>query len=281
MFNQAPNLMTTVRGSYRTVGVAQLLLLVLLASCTPSQPTAPSSGESTTQPVASTPSSTPSNSTSSNSTPSSTSNSDSIAKITEIQQTPVWVKLAKAKQEQAAQTNMSLKANDTIRTEGKALAEVTLTNGLGFRVGGDAVLTLQDNNQLNLQSGSMLTWVEPGKKVPAEIVTSAGIAGIRGTTVFVGIPEDPNGEVEFFSWEGTVAIRIPGQTEELILNSGEQLKMRRGEKDLKALRRRIRKFTRKEHLERSRQPGLIRNFSRPLPTLKKIETALFEKKTDR
>ena len=52
---------------------------------------------------------------------------------------------------------MGLNVGETIRTEGEALADIALVNGLGFRIGGDAMLTLQPDNRPNLESGDMIT----------------------------------------------------------------------------------------------------------------------------
>ncbi len=161
-----------------------------------------------------------------------------------------------------------------LRTAHKALAEVSLPSGLAFRIGGEASLTLQADNQLRLNQGEMLTWVPPERGVPTQIITPVGTAGLRGTTLFVRIPPGADPEVEFFAWEGTITIRPAGASEDLILRSGEQLLLRRGDRDIPRLRQRIRRLPRRVIRQRRRQSPLLNDFPRPLPTLREIEATL-------
>lgn len=73
-----------------------------------------------------------------------------------------------------------------------------------FRLGGNASLTLRPNQTLQLSTGQMITWLEGTPPAPVTIQTPVGAAGIRGTTVFVNIEEDPQAPVEIFAWEGDV-----------------------------------------------------------------------------
>lgn len=194
------------------------------------------------------------------------------ARITEIRKQPVWVRPVSTVQEISAQEGMGLQVGEIIRTQGEAAAQVNLKNGVAFRIRGDASLKIQPDSRLNLTAGDMITWVQPGQTVPAEIITPTAVAGIRGTTVFVRIPSDPKGETEFFSWEGIVAVRLVGQTEEILLKTGEEVRIRRGETDINQIRQRVRRFTPQEFAARRRTGRLIRGFKQPLPTLKLIET---------
>lgn len=193
------------------------------------------------------------------------------AEISEIQEQPVWVKPLNQEKEVSGEEGMGLQYGETIRTEDEALAEIDLKNGLAFRIGGDAVLTLQPGNELHLNSGNMITWVEEGKEVPVEIVTPGGIAGIRGTTVYVEYPENPEDGILFFSWEGTVALTLPNQTEEIILTSGDEVRIKPGETDVAAIRDRVRHLRLEEWQKRRAENRLINDFEKPLPTLGKIE----------
>jgi len=198
-----------------------------------------------------------------------------IATIFEIHQSPVWVRQLEASEEVEAQENMGLQAGETIRTEGDALAQINLQNGLSFRIGGNSILTLQPDNRLNLEAGEMITWVTPGQKVPTEIVTPTAIAAIRGTTVFIKIPEDPTAETEFLAWEGTVAVRLPDDpSNELLLQAGERIRIGPGPQNWEKLRQRVEKLPRAERLRRRRQSRLINDFRRPLETLKQIDDAI-------
>jgi hypothetical protein len=195
------------------------------------------------------------------------------AVISSVEAAPVWIQPQNTSIEEAAIAGSALLYGDTIRTEGDGLAQVDLASGLAFRIGGDASLVLQPDNRLNLSAGQMLTWVEPGENVPTEIVTPAGIAGLRGTTLFVFVP--PNGgEVVFFAWEGTIQVQLEAGGEEILLQPGEELLVRPGERDVAAVRSRVRRLSRREILQRRRESRLLTQFRQPLPTQSAIEATL-------
>lgn len=217
------------------------------------------------------PSQTASNPQDSATTAKSASQAEAPANIAEIQKQPVSVRQLNTTQEIAAKSGMGLQFGETIRTRNQAMAQVDLKSGMAFRIGGDAVLTLQPNNQLKLTAGRMITWIQPGQKVPTEIVTPAAIAGVRGTTVYVEIPENPQDEVLFFAWEGRVAVWLPGQTEVMELKTGEEVKIRPGERDMGKIRRRIRRLKSQEWRRKLRNDRLLRGFNQPMSTLKIID----------
>jgi hypothetical protein len=198
-----------------------------------------------------------------------------IATISEIQNLPVFVRLLNAAQEQSAKEGMGLQTGETIRTQGKALAQIDLNSGLAFRLAGDAVLTLKPDNRLNLTAGDMITWVQPGKKLPTEIVTPVAVAGIRGTTVFVKIPKDPKEGVLFFAWEGTVAVRLPGQTEDVLLKTADEVRIKPGDRDIRQIRQRVRRMSRAEWRQKRQNDPLLRSFKKAkmstLPIIEKIK----------
>ncbi|MFQ4134969.1 FecR domain-containing protein [Nodosilinea sp. PGN35] len=195
-----------------------------------------------------------------------------IATIQAIVANPVSVTLAQGEPE-PAQVNQTLAYGDQIRTADQALAEVGLVTGAMFRIGGNAALTLRPN-QLQLNAGQMITWVQGTLPDPVEIVTPAGIAGIRGTTVFVNIADDPNAPVEFFAWEGEVAFRLAGSEEDVVLTSGQQLFVSPGEQDVEALRQQVQPLDRATAQERLEQSPLINGFSQPLPTRPELEATI-------
>lgn len=195
-----------------------------------------------------------------------------IATIQDIVANPVSVILDQGEPE-PAQLNQAMAYGDQIRTADQALAEVGLASGAVFRIGGDAALTLQPN-QLQLTSGQMITWVEGALAEPVDIVTPAGIAGIRGTTVFVNIDDDPSAPTEIFSWEGRVAFRLASSEEEVVLNSGEQLFVSPGDSDIDELRQRVQPLDRATALERLEESPLLNDFSQPIPTRPELEATV-------
>ncbi|MBW4482356.1 MAG: FecR family protein [Tildeniella torsiva UHER 1998/13D] len=206
--------------------------------------------------------------------PSATAPADqtAIATIQAIVANPVSVTLGQGEPE-PAQVKQTLAYGDQIRTDDQALAEVGLVTGAMFRIGGNAALTLQPN-QLKLDAGQMITWVVGKLPEPVEIVTPVGIAGIRGTTVFVNIDDDPNAPVEIFSWEGEVAFRLADGGDEVVLNSGQQLFVSPGEQDIEALRQQVQPLDRAAAQKRLEESRLVNGFDRPLPTRPELEATV-------
>jgi hypothetical protein len=149
-----------------------------------------------------------------------------------------------------------------VRTQGKGKTQIEFDNGIGFRIGGDSIVQIKPNNQLNLTEGRMITWVKPGLKVPTEISTAYATAAIRGTTAFVEIPKDINKGIRFFSWEGTVVVKLANQSKEITLLTGEEIIVIPNSTKPPVVRR----LTLKEWKEISKTSELLRSFDTPLPT---------------
>lgn len=205
---------------------------------------------------------------SSTQTPASSATA-AIAIIRNIMSQPVWVRSVQG-EEIAAQVGSPLQYEDTIRTEAPALVEISLGEVV-FRLGGNASLTLRPNQQLQFAAGQMLTWVEGAVSSPVTIQTPVGAAGIRGTTVFVNVEEDPQAPVEIFAWEGEVTFQPTGAADVVVIRNGEQLLVRPGEVDVAELQRRVRRFGAEEFRQRLANSPLINDFDQPLPTLPQIE----------
>lgn len=194
---------------------------------------------------------------------------ENSASIRDIVAPPVWVRPFQG-EETTAQVGMPLQGEDTIRTEAPALVEIGL-GSVVFRLGGNASLTLRPNQTLQLATGQMITWLEGTPSGPVTIQTPVGAAGIRGTTVFVNIDEDPQAPVEIFAWEGEVTFQPTGATEAVVIRDGEQLLVRPGEIDVAALQQQVRRFGSEEFRQRLETSPLINNFDQPLSTQADIE----------
>jgi hypothetical protein len=224
-------------------------------------------GSCDTQPV-SKPSPEPSASISAPATPlkESVPKESAIAKIALVEENPVFVRSQQSStanlNETSAKVGMGLHLMDIVRTKGKGRTQVDFDNGVAFRIGGDSVLEIQPQNRLHLKSGEMITWVQPGLKVPTEISTSLATAGIRGTTAYVEIPKDINKGIRFFSWEGTVVVKIANQSKEIILTTGEEVIVKPNDKNPPVVRR----LNLNEWKGRSRNSRFLRSFTTPLPT---------------
>ncbi|BBC24446.1 FecR family protein [Pseudanabaena sp. ABRG5-3] len=210
------------------------------------------------------PSPTPSTPTSSPTASTSPVN-QAIAKVSVIEDKPVFVTPQQNPQpkEIDAQVGMDLYVSDTVRTEANGKTQVEFNNGVGFRIGGNAVLQIQPQNRLHLKSGKMITWVKPGLKVPTEISTDYATAAIRGTTAFVEIPKDINQGIRFFSWEGTVSVKLPNQPKEIVLVTGEEILVKPNDTKTPVVRRLSLKEWKYNAAQKS---SLLRSFKMPLPT---------------
>jgi FecR protein len=195
------------------------------------------------------------------------SDEQAIAKVSLVEEKPVSVLSKKDTKETDAKVGMGLHVADTVRTQGKGKTQIEFNNGIGFRIGGNSSVQIKPNNRLNLTEGKMITWVKPGLKVPTEISTAYATAAIRGTTAFVEIPKDIKKGIRFFSWEGTVVVKIANQPKEIVLLTGEEIIVIPNSKTPPVVRR----LTLNEWKEISKKSELLRSFNAPLPTQKVID----------
>ncbi len=198
-------------------------------------------------------------------TTSNSPTNQAIAKVSLIEDKPVFVASQQNPQpkEIDAQVGMDLYVADTVRTEANGKTQIEFNNGVGFRIGGDSILQIQPQNRLHLKSGKMITWIKPSLKVPTEISTPYATAAIRGTTAFVEIPKDINQGVRFFSWEGTVSVKLPNQSKEIVLVTGEEILIKPNDTKPPVVRR-LDLQEWKDNV--SRKSSFLRSFKTPLPT---------------
>ena len=71
-----------------------------------------------------------------------------------------------------------------------------------------------------------------------------------------------------------MAFRLADGGEEVMLNSGEQLFVFPGDRDIDALRQRVQPLDRAAALQRLQNSPLINGFSRPIPTRSQIEATV-------
>lgn len=185
-----------------------------------------------------------------------------IAKVSLVEEKPVSVISKKDNKETDANLGMGLYVADKVRTQGKGRTQIEFDNGIGLRIGGNSTVQIKPNNRLNLTEGEMLTWVKPGLKVPTEISTAYATATIRGTTAYVEIPKDLSKGVRFFSWEGTVVVKLANQSKEIILLTGEEVIVKPNSTTPPVVRR----MNLNEWREISKTSPLLRSFASPLPT---------------
>ncbi|AFY68554.1 FecR family protein [Thalassoporum mexicanum PCC 7367] len=195
-----------------------------------------------------------------------------IAKVELIEARPVLIKPSGASRERPARVGMNLRIADVIRTARNGRTQVEFDNGVAFRIGGNSILEIQPQNQLKFNKGNMITWVKPGRKVPAKIITPVATAAIRGTTAFVEIPEDVETKgIRIFSWEGDVAVSLNSDpSQEVLLTTGEELIIMPDATELPPVRR----LSMEEWQNRIGKADFLHSFDDPLPTLPTINQLL-------
>jgi hypothetical protein len=192
-----------------------------------------------------------------------------IARVALIEAQPVLVKPNGANRETPARVGMGLNVADTIRTQKSGRTQVEFNNGVAFRIGGNAILEIQPQNQLKFSRGNMITWIKPGRKVPAKIITPAATAAIRGTTAFVEIPADVETKgIRIFSWEGDIAVSLNSDpSQEVVITTGEELIIMPDATELPPIKR----LSMEEWQQRVDRADFLHSFDQPLPTLPTIK----------
>jgi hypothetical protein len=145
---------------------------------------------------------------------------EAIAKITEIPNRPVWVRFTNSRDDSPAAIGTDLKVGESIRTEAKARVQVVLKNGVIIRLGGDTDVSINAQNQIQLNRGQIVVWV--AKKVTAEIVTPTAIAAITDATLYIQLPQD-NKDRQILVLQGVATVRIKDVVEAIMLKAGENL----------------------------------------------------------
>ncbi len=110
-----------------------------------------------------------------------------------------------------------------LRTTKPGKAQVKLSNGLAFRLGGNAVLRVSQD--IDIEQGRIIAWGEEPSNVPRMIETPVATAAIIGTTAF--IDAEPN-QVTFFCWKGEVVVTLPDGSDQVTLLKGQEVTVERG-----------------------------------------------------
>ncbi|MCX5953061.1 MAG: FecR family protein [Cyanobacteria bacterium] len=188
-----------------------------------------------------------------------------VPRVVEVPSRPAFTK-PPGGSEDLARPGQVLATRSLLRTQKPGRMQVQLANGRSFRLGGNAVARLGADG-LDLESGQIIAWVNPGSKgggSPLKIRTRVGTASIMGTTVFIdSTPE----AVKVFSWEGHVTVMADaGQRFEL--HSGEQVVFEQG------AWLPPRRLSLQEAAERRTKSILLNGFDTPMETLPVIEREL-------
>jgi hypothetical protein len=187
-----------------------------------------------------------------------------VPRVVDVPSRPAFVRPLNGP-ELAARIGQALRPVTLLRTEKPGRLQVLLADGRSFRLGGDALLRL-GREDLELERGQIIAWINPGKKggPPLRIRTRVATASIAGTTVFIDATPT---EVKFFSWEGRVEV-VADNGQRFSLRSGEQVSVSQGEWLPP------RRLSPSEASTRRRTSLLLNGFEAPMETLPVIEREL-------
>lgn len=187
------------------------------------------------------------------------------AEIQEVAMTPVFAsQLNQA--EQAAEVGTVVAQGGQIRTEAPGKAQIQLSDGLRFRLGGNALLRIEP--ELQLDRGQIIAWLTPNqpRDRPLQIRTPTATAAIRGTTVFI---EQTASQTLILSWEGRVEVQLPSGASTQ-LTSGQLLRLQPGQTTLPTPER----LSRAAAEQRFQKSLLLNDFATPMETLPEIRRQL-------
>ncbi|WP_261790005.1 FecR family protein [Synechococcus elongatus] len=127
------------------------------------------------------------------------------AEIQEVATSPVFASQPNQAEQPASEGTVVIQGGQ-IRTESPGKAQIQLSDGLQFRLGGNALLKIEP--ELQLDRGQIIAWLGPGQQRdrPLQIRTPTATAAIRGTTVFI---EQTATQTLILSWEGLVEVQLP------------------------------------------------------------------------
>jgi hypothetical protein len=148
---------------------------------------------------------------------------DSIAKITEVKNRPVWIRFLNTNDDKSAAVGMLLKPGESMRTEESAHAQIHLLSGAVVRVEGDSSLTVSQKDQVTLDKGQLLAWSAPSQTTSTQIQTPFGIVSVKNTTVYVDIPKDASQDKHILALQGNVEVRLNSGSEPIKLKTGQEL----------------------------------------------------------
>lgn len=176
------------------------LAVVVLPSCTISQPPKPFSSEALP--------------------------TEAIAEISEIRSFPVRVKYVNATSARPATVGVPLKVNESVSTEDSSTAQVTLRSGAIIRIGGKSNLTLRPQNQVEFTSGRLVAWAASDRKSPAQVQTPFGEISSNNGTVYLEIPTKAAEDRRVIALDGTVTVLLKSTSEIITLGKGEEIRIK-------------------------------------------------------
>ncbi|NJK33864.1 MAG: hypothetical protein HC919_02355 [Oscillatoriales cyanobacterium SM2_2_1] len=147
-----------------------------------------------------------------------------LARITEIQQVPVWVRfLNSGRDRPVREVGIALRAGETVRTEGASLAQITLKDGLVLRLGKDGVVVLQSNGTVQVTRGQVLAWMAPEPGTMGTLDASFGQLTAENATIYLELPRGERDNRLVRVLQGTVVVKLVRSPEPITVKAGELL----------------------------------------------------------
>jgi hypothetical protein len=148
---------------------------------------------------------------------------EAIAEITEIPNRPVSIRFLNSKTDSIATIGRTIKLGETIRTEGNALAQITLKSGMIVRMEGDTILTIIDDRRFQLGRGKIVVWVPAQPNVTAKVMLTGAIASVKNATTYIDSTIDSSKAQQVVSLEGTTEVLLVDATKQILVKAGQNL----------------------------------------------------------
>jgi len=151
---------------------------------------------------------------------------EAIAEISEIRSYPVRVKYLNATSAKPASVGGSLKVDESVSTEDSSTAQLTMRNGVIFRIGGVSNLKIKPQNQVEFTSGKLVAWSASDRKAPSQIQTPFGEISSNGGTMYLEIPPKAAEDRRIIALDGTVTVLLKQSSSIVTIGKGEEIRIK-------------------------------------------------------
>ncbi len=149
-----------------------------------------------------------------------------IAEISEIRSYPVRVKYLNATSAKPASVGGSLKVDESVSTEDSSTAQLTMRNGVVFRIGGVSSLKIKPKNQVEFTAGKLVAWSASDRKVPSQVQTPFGEISSNGGTMYIEIPPKAADDRRIIALDGTVTVLLKQSSTIVTIGKGEEIRIK-------------------------------------------------------
>jgi len=151
---------------------------------------------------------------------------EAIAEISEIRSYPVRVKYLNATSAKPASVGGPLKVDESVSTEDSSTAQLTMRNGVIFRIGGVSNLKIKPQNQVEFTSGKLVAWSASDRKAASQIQTPFGEISSNGGTIYLEIPPKAAEDRRVIALDGTVTVLLKQSSSIVTIGKGEEIRIK-------------------------------------------------------